>query len=167
MVSDQLASQQQKEHWQRTGCPSLMQRANRRLAPNAHCAPSLTPSLPVQVLNDLADPSEGVYSATALMEERLGYTHRMLARHYQMPIVPEAGTKGRNANTNVRSSLGSCDCRSQLNVITCDSDATRRRSLTACQSTISRCLLASRSALAVCQHLAGRCAMRSNTGNPD
>ena len=56
----------------------------------------------VQVLNDLADPSEGVYSATALMEERLGYTHRMLARHYQMPIVPEAGTKDRNANTNVR-----------------------------------------------------------------
>ncbi len=55
-----------------------------------------------QVLNDLADPSEGVYSATALMEERLGYTHRMLARHYQMPIVPEAGTKDRNANTNVR-----------------------------------------------------------------
>jgi len=54
------------------------------------------------VLNDLADPSEGVYSATALMEERLGYTHRMLARHYQMPIVPEAGTKDRNANTNVR-----------------------------------------------------------------
>ena len=54
------------------------------------------------MLNDLADPSEGVYSATALMEERLGYTHRMLARHYQMPIVPEAGTKDRNANTNVR-----------------------------------------------------------------
>ncbi len=54
------------------------------------------------MLNDLADPSEGVYSATALMEERLSYTHRMLARHYQMPIVPEAGTKGRNANTNVR-----------------------------------------------------------------
>ena len=39
------------------------------------------------MLNDLANPSEGVYSATAVMEERLAYTHRMLARHHQMPIV--------------------------------------------------------------------------------
>ena len=70
------------------------------LIPGLTLAPNLI--LCLQVLNDLADPSEGVYSATALMEERLSYTHRMLARHYQMPIVPEAGTKGRNANTNVR-----------------------------------------------------------------
>src|SRR5688500_14847644 len=35
----------------------------------------------LQVLPDLADPSEGVYSASASMEERLSYTHRTLARH--------------------------------------------------------------------------------------
>ncbi len=53
-----------------------------------------------QVISDLADPSEGVYSSAAAMEERLEYTHRMLERHQRLPIIPEPGTGRANAETN-------------------------------------------------------------------
>lgn len=58
--------------------------------------PLVTP----QVISDLADPSEGVYSSAAAMEERLEYTHRMLERHQRLPIIPEPGTGRANAETN-------------------------------------------------------------------
>lgn len=54
----------------------------------------------LMVIADLSDPSEGVYAATAAMEERLSYTQRMLARHQKEPIIPEAGTGSQNRNDN-------------------------------------------------------------------
>lgn len=54
----------------------------------------------MQVISDLADPSEGVYSSAAAMEERLQYTDRMLERHQQLPIIPEPGLGSRNPETN-------------------------------------------------------------------
>lgn len=54
----------------------------------------------LQVISDLADPSEGVYSSAAAMEERLEYTDRMLERHQRLPIIPEPGLGHANAETN-------------------------------------------------------------------
>lgn len=58
------------------------------------------PLATLQVISDLADPSEGVYSSAAAMEERLEYTDRMLERHQRLPIIPEPGTGRANAETN-------------------------------------------------------------------
>lgn len=54
----------------------------------------------LQVISDLADPSEGVYSSAAAMEERLEYTDRMLERHQKLPIIPEPGLGMANPETN-------------------------------------------------------------------
>jgi hypothetical protein len=54
----------------------------------------------LMVISDLSDPSEGVYAATAAMEERLGYTQRMLARHQKTTIIPEAGIGNQNRSNN-------------------------------------------------------------------
>jgi hypothetical protein len=58
------------------------------------------PLATLQVISDLADPSEGVYSSAAAMEERLEYTDRMLERHQRLPIIPEPGTGRASAETN-------------------------------------------------------------------
>jgi hypothetical protein len=54
----------------------------------------------LMVISDLSDPSEGVYAATAAMEERLSYTQRMLARHQKTTVIHEAGTGTQNRSNN-------------------------------------------------------------------
>ena len=45
----------------------------------------LTLCILVQALRDLADPAEGVYNATALLEERLAYIKVMLDKYQKLP----------------------------------------------------------------------------------
>lgn len=52
------------------------------------------------VIGDLARPEDGVYSSAAVMEQRLQYTQRMIDRHQQLPVLPEAGVFKANANNN-------------------------------------------------------------------
>ena len=52
----------------------------------------------LQALRDLADPAEGVYNATALLEERLSYVKVMLDKYQKLPAripgPPQAATTG-------------------------------------------------------------------------
>ena len=41
----------------------------------------------MQALRDLADPAEGVYNATALLEERLSYVKVMLDKYQKLPTA--------------------------------------------------------------------------------
>ena len=45
-------------------------------------------SLTLQALRDLADPAEGVYNATALLDERLKYIIGMLDKYQKVPGGP-------------------------------------------------------------------------------
>lgn len=46
----------------------------------------------MQALRDLADPAEGVYNATALLEERLSYVKVMLDKYQKLPSAKPGHT---------------------------------------------------------------------------
>lgn len=54
----------------------------------------------LMVISDLSNSSDGIYAATASMEQRLAYTHRMLARHQGTAIIGEQGIGLQNWNNN-------------------------------------------------------------------
>jgi hypothetical protein len=56
----------------------------------------------MQALRDLADPHEGVYNATALLSERLGYINSMLNKFEKLPSrsTTTAATLGSSVPTN-------------------------------------------------------------------
>mmetsp|Transcript_10894 Transcript_10894/g.32646 ORF Transcript_10894/g.32646 Transcript_10894/m.32646 type:complete len:500 (+) Transcript_10894:173-1672(+) len=54
----------------------------------------------LMVISDLSDSADGVYAATASMEQRLSYTQRMLARHQGTAVIGEQGTGLQDNNNN-------------------------------------------------------------------
>ena len=55
----------------------------------------------LQALRDLADPAEGVYNATALLETRLSYVIMMLDKYQKLPTIRPVHASGPSASLAV------------------------------------------------------------------